>query len=139
MWTKVMRNKEPKIKEKKIYQLKITPLKKVGRKRKERLENWWSETIVFNDIWEKRLHICEYCNWPVRNHLWFIVKTPEPANFAHKLSKFLYPACRLIPENIALVCFDCHSKLDKKRDLIEKRKFYLQLCDIYPNILDNKL
>lgn len=111
--------------------LKRTPLKprtkpiaQIGKKRKERIENEGSEVDVFLDIWNTRPHWCEHCGEIIKKakepFRWIenakgenVQKLIRPECFAHKLAKGLYPAHRLKPDNIALVCSrDCHKGID---------------------------
>ena len=88
--------------------LKRTPINKVWVKKTTRLKSRWSELKMFMEIWEERYHICFSCNNPIKN--W------HPSNFAHILSKWMYPKYRLMKANIAMVHgifeWDCHKEID---------------------------
>ena len=104
-------------------------INKVSEKKKKRLQSTWWEKLVFKQIWEERNHICKVC--------WSRIWEPLTFCFAHILSKLMYPRCRMIKENIVLVCsIDCHHELDKKYPLAKKREFFLELSEKYPDLLD---
>jgi len=107
--------------------LRKTPLAPIGKKKKERLKNEWSEVDVFLEVWNTRPHFCEICWIEVKNAFmnWRLVK---PQVFPHILSKWLYPKFRLLSDNIWIVCtINCHQEFDRmhldqwvRRELEEK-------------------
>lgn len=111
--------KKQNIKQKKVYTLKQTPVKKIWRKRKERIKLQWSEFKVFQEIWEERQHVCENC--------WKEILLFHSSCFAHKLNKRDHPDLRYEKDNIALVhgvfevknkstwlTYNCHKEFDLK-------------------------
>ncbi len=101
--------------------LRKTPLAPIGKKKKERLKNEWSEVDVFQERWITGDRLCEVCllQWktPEKSKVkdafinWKLIK---PQCFPHRLSKWLYPQFRLLLENVWLVCWiDHHSEFDK--------------------------
>lgn len=123
---------------KKPKPLKKTPLKpptkpisKIGKKRKDRILNEWSETDMNREIWNTRPQWCEQCGCEVKNaFMWTenwkgekVQKLIRPECFAHKLAKGMYPQHRLNPDNIALVCStDCHHLIDEEWSNLEMRR-----------------
>lgn len=106
-------------KQKTIYHIKRTEIKKVWKKRTERINEKWSEMRMFIEIWKERSHECKVC--------WNFIKFFHTSNFAHILWKKDYPDLRYEKENIALVhwifeieneetwkTYQCHQKLDKE-------------------------
>lgn len=92
--------------------LRKTPLAPIGKKKKERLKNEWSEVDVFLEKWNTSERICEVCWKEVTNAFmnWRLVK---PQCFPHKLSKWRYPEYRYNIKNISICCsIACHSELD---------------------------
>ena len=121
---KVVESDEPEEKPKVRKELKRTPLKRstvplrktplapIGKKKKERLKNEWSEVDVFLEKWNTSERICEVCWKEVKNAFmnWRLVK---PQCFPHKLSKWRYPEYRYNIKNISICCsIACHSELD---------------------------
>lgn len=105
--------------QKNIYTLKRTPVKKIWKKRADRINEKGSEYKVFVEIWQERPKICANCGKPI--------KFFHSSCFAHILSKRDYPKLRYEKENIALVhwvfevkneetgqTYDCHKELDTK-------------------------
>lgn len=133
--------KPPPKEKKKPKPLKRTPLKpptkpiaQIGKKRRERIDNGWSETDMNREIWNTRPHCCEQC-WLVMEKalepfIWIddakgekVQKLVRPECFAHKLAKKMYPKHRLDPRNITLVCSrDCHKLVDLEWSDLEWRR-----------------
>lgn len=74
----------------------IKRYKPLSRKRKVT-----GERELFLKIWEEREHICIHCN----RHLG---DEPNVFYFSHIKSKGAYPELRLDPDNIELLCIECH-------------------------------
>lgn len=55
----------------------------------------------FMSIWSVRKHKCEICDK-------FLGNEPKSYMFDHLLEKSKYPKLEFDPNNIALVCLDCH-------------------------------
>ena len=88
----------------KYYELKRTPVNKIWKRTKERIKKDWTETQMFEKIYNKRKH-CELC--------WTYVMYPAPWCFAHILAKGMYPHLRYFENNIAFVCWEkCHRDMD---------------------------
>lgn len=90
---------------KKTYEIKRTPINKIGKRTKARISQNGTELDLFARIWKNRPHICQVCNKTIL----------EPKNycFPHILAKGMYPAYRYFENNIALVCsIDCHNEFD---------------------------
>lgn len=62
------------------------------------------EKEMFWDIWKQHDGFCEVCDEQI---IGFNI-----VNYAHILPKSKYESLRLEPENIAVLCFNCHFKLD---------------------------
>lgn len=104
------------------------------KKKRERIDNGWSETEVFKKIWNSRLHCCQKCwvvmEWALEAFRWIedakgekVQKLIRPECFAHLLAKKMYPKHRLDPRNIRLVCStDCHKLTDEEYNDLEKRR-----------------
>ena len=85
--------------------IKRTPLKRVWEKRKKRIKEFWTETVVFEKVY-KETKYCQMC--------WVYVMYPAPWCFAHILSKKMYPHLRLFANNITFVCWEkCHRDFDR--------------------------
>ena len=76
-------------------ELKRTPIKKIGKKKIQRIKDNWSEYKVFVEIWQEREHICDNC--------WWYIQFFDPSCFAHKHNKRDNPELRYQKDNIALV------------------------------------
>lgn len=57
--------------------------------------------LLFLSVWQTRNHRCEICNKHLGNE-------PRSYMFDHLLEKSKYPFLEYEPENIALVCLECH-------------------------------
>lgn len=57
----------------------------------------------YQSIWSSRSHWCESCDKKLPNE-------PKTWMFDHLLEKSKYPDLRHEPDNIILVCFECHEK-----------------------------
>lgn len=64
------------------------------------------EAVMFRAIWSTRKHICINCKDNLGNEA-------KTFFFAHILPKSRYPEKRLDPNNIMLLCFDCHREYDQ--------------------------
>lgn len=110
------------------------PIAQIWKKKRERIDNGWSETDVFKKIWNSRLHCCQKCwvvmEWALEAFRWIqdaksekVQKLIRPECFAHLLAKKMYPKHRLDPRNIRLVCStDCHKLTDEEYNDLEKRR-----------------
>ena len=74
------------------------------------------EAQVFLRIWEERQHICINCQTHLGNE-------PRAHYFSHIKPKSTHSELRLNPDNIQLLCFDCHQAHDQQgQDAFNKRK-----------------
>ncbi len=58
---------------------------------------------LFLSVWQTRKHRCEICDKPLG-------KEPQSYMFDHLLEKSKYKFLEFEPDNIALVCLECHDK-----------------------------
>lgn len=137
----------PKIPEKakKVTTLKKTPLPpptkpiaKIGKRKKERILEEWSEVDMNREIWETRVNekwerICVEC-WKKITKAFIGNKLIKPQVFSHKLPKWMFPRYRMLPENIDMVCdYICHDKNAKKYEEPALRR---KMSEEYDNILE---
>jgi len=66
----------------------------------------------FMSIWKKKPHVCEICNKTLGQE-------PLTYMFDHLLEKNKYPHLTWEPENILLVCLECHDK--KTRGFVNEK------------------
>ena len=110
-----------------IPKKKKTPVKKIWKKRIERIKKYGSEMKVFIEIWQEREHICDNCNK--------YIKYFHASCFAHKLNKRDHQELRYDKSNIALVHwiwevknqetgenYECHKEFDLKFNELNKWK-----------------
>ena len=74
------------------------------------------EKGMFNIIWSQRPHYCINCGkW--------LGLTPKSWMFSHRIAKGVNEKERLNPDNIDLLCFDCHFARDMQgKEAYEKRR-----------------
>lgn len=60
---------------------------------------------LFKRIWDEREHICQHCDEPLGDEL--VVHY-----FSHIYPKSIRPWLKLDPDNIELLCFECHTEHD---------------------------
>ncbi len=84
------------------YTIKRTPLKRsekpvksVSVKRKNRLDSWGREDLLFDKVRQYKKH-CYVC--------WILITWDETFTFPHILAKWMYKSLRLFPQNIARAC-----------------------------------
>lgn len=104
-----------------------TPDKQTIEERKAQSAKDWE---FYRSIWANRSHACE-----VHDGYKFLGYEPKKYMFDHLLEKQSYPELRYEPENIALVCGNCHSKktianpTSKHKELIQRAKeIFLDSC-----------
>lgn len=74
------------------------------------------ERQVFLRIWSERFHVCSNCGR-------LLGDTPRSYMFSHRIAKGVNEKERLNPNNIDLLCLDCHFARDmQSREVFEKRK-----------------
>jgi hypothetical protein len=134
LWKTTAMPEKPKAEKKAPKPLKRTPLPpptkpiaKIGKRKKERILEEWSEVEMNREIWETRVNekgerICVECGKKIKQA--FIgEKLIKPQVFSHKLPKGMFPRYRLLPENIDMVCdYACHDKNAAKYSDLEVRK-----------------
>lgn len=110
-----------------FYNLKQTRINLVSDKKKERLQNWWSEKDLFRKILIDRQNnwclTCSVC-WKT-----FLIENAWPTCFAHLIAKWQNKALRLFENNVKIVCNDintnsCHHKLDEIIKNIQRDIWY---------------
>lgn len=81
----------------------------IERKRgKPKIRHKTGELELFRKIWGERPHYCVKCGKWLGNDL-------KPIYFSHIKSKGAFPALRLDPTNIELLCEDCHYNYEFNR------------------------
>ena len=87
--------------------MKKTPIKKIWRKRRERIANGGSESSLFLQILQKRGKT-DLTGRPIT------VEDARSYQFAHILPKGMFPEYRLNPDNIVLVdSIEQHQRVDR--------------------------
>lgn len=94
-------------------------LRKMANDRKERVNRRFRNTgerDVFLRIWNQRPHYCENCGR-------YLGDEPRAIFFSHRVAKSVSERDRLNPENIDLLCGDCHFARDHQgQSVYEKRR-----------------
>lgn len=89
-----------------------------------------TDMAFYLKVWLSKPHICEACGKSLGNK-------PKTYNFDHILEKGnkKYAHLRHEPDNICLLCMDCHTNKALHPNLVELRKQTLiKLCDTQPEI-----
>ena len=74
------------------------------------------EKKMFLKIWGERFHVCSNCGK-------LLGDVPKSYMFSHREAKGANGKNRLNPDNIDLLCFDCHFARDmQSREVFDKRK-----------------
>lgn len=109
-------------KDKKIYSLKRTPIRKRSKKKQQSLESelltQQKDWAFFLEIWNEREHICYETGQPLYGD------PPPTLYFHHVLEKEKYPQYRYKKWNIVLVTWETHSKCHNNIDFAPKVKAY---------------
>lgn len=104
--------KEPKI-------AKRYSIAKVSEKRKKQIiadkELLERDAEFYKEVYAASPHKCQNCDIT-------LPKTPSNFMFHHLLEKRNYPQFRHIPENIMILCLECHSKAETNIDFAPKIK-----------------
>ena len=82
--------------------------KRLGTKKRKPIKTkrkTTGEKMLFREIWNERLHICENCKVKLDNEA-------RTFYFAHILPKSTHPELRLNKNNIKLLCYECHYAKD---------------------------
>lgn len=92
---------------------KYYSIPKVSKKRQKKLEDQKDmqklDHQFYMEIWRSSPHTCVECKRKLG-------KTPSTLFFHHLLPKRLYTNFRHVPENICLLCADCHSQTEVNID-----------------------
>lgn len=96
-----------------------TPIAKVSdKKKKEQVEEKKVSAMdkeFYLEIWVASPHVCSECQKKLG-------KEPLTLFFHHLLEKRNYPEFRYTPENIAILCPDCHTQAETDIDKTPKTK-----------------
>ena len=93
---------------------KVSEKGKIKREAKKDLIE--EDKIFYMEVWNASPHICHECNKKLSN-------PPSMSYFHHLLEKRNYPQFRHTPENIALLCWNCHQQVEIFIDKAPKTKF----------------
>lgn len=92
---------------------------KVSKKRQKKLEDQKElaklDEAFYKEVWAASAHKCQNCDCR-------LPKTPYNWMFHHLLEKRNYPQFRHVPENIMILCLECHSKAETNIDFAPKIK-----------------
>jgi 5-methylcytosine-specific restriction endonuclease McrA len=95
------------------------PIPKVSAKRKVETEQdkvtFKQDIIFYAEIWANSPHSCQSCGVK-------LPKEPLTLFFHHLLPKAKFEALRHVPENIMILCPDCHSQAETDLDKVPKVK-----------------
>lgn len=89
------------------------PIAKISKKRQKKLEDQKElaklDESFYKEVWAASPHKCQNCDCR-------LPKTPYNWMFHHLLEKRNYPQYRHTPENIMILCLECHSKAETNID-----------------------
>ena len=92
---------------------------KISKKRQKKLEAQKDilkqDEEFYKEVWAASPHKCQNCDCK-------LPKTPYNWMFHHLLEKRNYPQFRHVPENIMILCLECHSKAETNIDFAPKIK-----------------
>lgn len=90
---------------------------KVSKKRQKKLEEQKEllkqDEEFYKEVWAASDNKCQNCECK-------LPKTPYNWMFHHLLEKRNYPQFRYVPENIMILCLECHSKAETNIDFVPK-------------------
>ncbi len=93
---------------------------KVSKKRQKKLAEQKvtaeRDAEFYKEVYAASPHKCQNCDCK-------LPRTPSNFMFHHLLEKRNYPQYRYVPENIAILCLECHSKCETNIDFAPKVKF----------------
>lgn len=99
--------------------IKKYTIPKVSKKRQKKLEEQKDllklDEAFYKEVWTASAHMCQNCDCR-------LPKTPYNWMFHHLLEKRNYPQFRHTPENVAIVCLECHSKCETNIDFAPRMK-----------------
>lgn len=116
--------------EPKEYTFKIHAIKKVSEKQKikieEKKEQVQKDILFYLKLWEKKFSLdreglptYDYWKWPTCEVCGKRLSLePNITYFHHILEKRNFPDLRHVEWNIAILCFECHSKYETMPDLV---------------------
>lgn len=94
---------------------------KTPEQKKEQQDQYEKDWIFYEEMWNTKEHICASCDKPIWGEL-------KSLYIEHVLEKSVYKHLRYEPNNIAIICSDCHSKktagfpTEQYKQVIEKAK-----------------
>jgi 5-methylcytosine-specific restriction endonuclease McrA len=92
---------------------------KVSKKRQKKLEDQKEllkkDEAFYKEVYAASPHKCQNCDRT-------LPRTPSNFMFHHILEKRNYPQYRHVPENIAILCLECHSKCETNIDFAPRIK-----------------
>src|SRR5689334_4062258 len=90
---------------------------KVSKKRQKKLAEQKitaeKDADFYKEVYAASPHRCQNCDCK-------LPKTPSNWMFHHLLEKRNYPQYRYVPENIMILCLECHSKAETNMDFAPK-------------------
>lgn len=103
---------EPKVKKKYV-------IPNISKKRQKKLEDQKEmsklDEAFYKEVWAASPHKCQNCDCK-------LPRTPYNWMFHHLLEKRNYPQYRHVPENIMILCLECHSKAETNIDFAPRIK-----------------
>lgn len=100
-------------------QKKVYTIPKISAKRAKQIEQdkktFEQDKVFYKEIWDASPHVCQSCGVKLG-------KEPLTLFFHHLLPKAKYEALRHIPENIMILCPNCHSQAETDLDKVPKVK-----------------
>jgi 5-methylcytosine-specific restriction endonuclease McrA len=98
---------------------KTYTIPKVSKKRQKKLEDQKDllklDEDFYKEVWAASAHICQNCDCK-------LPKTPYNWMFHHVLLKSKRPDLRHIPDNIMILCLECHDQYHRFPDKCPKIK-----------------
>lgn len=92
---------------------------KVSKKRQKKLQDQKEllakDEVFYKEVWAASANKCQNCDCK-------LPRTPSNFMFHHLLEKRNYPQYRHIPENIMILCLECHSKAETNIDFAPRVK-----------------
>lgn len=92
---------------------------KVSKKRQKKIEEGKElqkkDHEFYMEVWHASPHVCGECGRKLG-------RIPNTMYFHHILEKRHFPQYRHVPENIAILCADCHQQVEANIDKAPKTK-----------------
>jgi 5-methylcytosine-specific restriction endonuclease McrA len=99
---------------------KYYSIPKVSKKRAAKLKKAMDmvklDEEFYKEVWLASKHVCQNCNDSLG-------KVPYNWMFHHLLPKRIYTQFRHTPENIMILCLECHSKAETNIDFAPRIKY----------------